>query len=317
MDIRKIFEDIKSDRVKKVIIDTDTGNEVDDQFAIAYAIGSERTEVLSINAAPFTHSDDDDYAEGMEKSYKEIKRVLAAYRKDCDIPVFKGSTESMEKNGGKPVDSPAARNIIDTALASDEPIYIIGIGTASNIASAIMLCPEIKEKIVVVWQGGTALDSEHLGEYNLVQDYVAGQVLLDSGVPLVLLPAWGVTSVLYTLLGEFESELKGKSPVCELLWQLINEYYHGAKKPGGYGRTIWDIASVATLSVPECGTFKIIPAPIFSEERVYKFDDSRHEIIYLEKIDRDTVYADTWKHIRSLACTGEYIPRWSEDDVNE
>lgn len=317
MDIRDILADIKSDRKKKVIIDTDTANEVDDQFAIAYAIAAEKTELLSINAAPFTHSEVDSYAEGMEKSYREIKRVLAAYSGDCNIPVFKGSTEQIEKNGGVPVDSPAARNIIDTALSSDETVYILGIGAATNIASAIMMRPEIKEKIAVIWLGGNSIEGDNLGEYNLVQDYTAGQILLDSGVPLMLCPAWNVTCVLYTLLDEFKRELSGRGPMCELLWQLIEEYYTNAGKPAGYGRTIWDIAAPAIISVPECGSYKIIKAPIFSEKRVYEFDDSRHEIIYLEKIDRDTVYADTWKNLHSLKCTGEYIPRWKKGESEE
>lgn len=311
MDLRKIIEDIQSDRIKKVIIDTDTNNEVDDQFAIAYALGSEKVDLLSLNAAPFFNQNSSSFENGMEKSYDEIKRVLAAYRDDCDIPVFKGSRTTIDESGA-PVESEAARNIIDTAMASDEPIYVLGIGACTNIASAIMLEPGIKDKIVVIWLGGNNIGSDNLGEFNLQQDYKAGQALINSGVTLVLCPAWNVTCVLYAQLPEFERELKGSSPMCELLWQLINEYYNGAGKPGGYGRTIWDIAAVALLSAPECAHFKVIPAPIFTDEHVYGYDDSRHEIIYLEKLDRDTVYADAWPIIKNLECTGKYIARWTE-----
>ena len=312
MNAYDIIKDIQSDRVKKVIIDTDTCNEVDDQFAIAYAIGSDKVELLSINAAPFFNGNSTSYENGMRKSYLEIKRVLAAYQDDCKIPVFKGSTTVMDATGGAPVDSPAARNIIDTALASDEPIYVLGIGACTNIASAIALAPEIKDKIVVIWLGGTSLYSDNLGEFNLVQDYKAGQTLIDSGVTLCLCPAWNVTCVLYAKLPEFEKELKGRSSICTLLWQLINEYWHGAEKVDWYGRTIWDIAAVALLSNPSCGTFKVVPAPIFTEERVYGYDDSRHDMIYLEALDRDAVYADAWPCIQAVECTGRYIPRWSE-----
>ena len=105
MDLRKIIEDIQSDRIKKVIIDTDTNNEVDDQFAIAYALGSEKVDLLSLNAAPFFNQNSSSFENGMEKSYDEIKRVLAAYRDDCDIPVFEqafqcpGRTESCAGAG--------------------------------------------------------------------------------------------------------------------------------------------------------------------------------------------------------------------------
>ncbi len=309
MNIQKILDDIRSDRVKKVIIDTDAANELDDQFAIAYALGSDKTEVLSINAAHFAHNGSDRKI-GMEKSYAEIKRVLSAYMPDCKIPVYKGCVSTIGDNGGKPVESEAVKNIIDTARSSEETVYVLGIGTATNIASAIALCPEIKERIAVIWLGGNDFEKNDLEEYNLIQDYAAGQILLDSGVSLVLCPAFHVTSALYAPIEEFEKELSGKGPVCELLWQLVNQHWHIGYCPENYGRTIWDIAAVALLSKPECADLKIIKAPIFSEEKAYAFDDSRHEIIWLEKLDRDTVYADAWKNIKGLECTGEYIPVW-------
>ena len=34
--VEEILSDIRSDRTKKVILDTDTFNEIDDQYALAY-----------------------------------------------------------------------------------------------------------------------------------------------------------------------------------------------------------------------------------------------------------------------------------------
>lgn len=315
MDINKILEDIRSDRVKKVIVDTDACNEVDDQFAIAYALGCKKLEVLSFNAAPYFNDRSTSYKNGADKSYDELIRVLAAYEKDCKIPVYRGSETVIEQNGGKAVDSPAARNIVKAAKQSDEIIYVLGLGACTNIASALLMAPEIKEKLCVIWLGGNSIGSDNLGEFNLVQDYTAGQILIDSGVPLVLCPAWSVTCVLYAQMPEFERELEGRGPMCTLLLDLIREVYHQAKCPGGYGRTIWDIAAVALLSEPSCGDMKIIPAPIFSDERVYHYDDTRHPMIYLEKLDRDAVYADAWPTIQALECSGEYIPRWQLEEA--
>lgn len=312
MNIKKILDDIKSDRIKKVILDTDTNNEVDDQFAIAYALGSEKIDLLSINAAPFHNQNSTSFGNGMERSYDEIKRVLAAYETDCSIPVYKGSLQRIGEAEG-PVESDAAENIIKTALSSDEIIYVLGIGACTNIASALLIEPKIKEKIAVIWLGASRIGCESVGEFNLNQDYDAARALLDSGVPLLLCPAWGVTSVLYAQIPEFEKELKDKSSMCELLWQLINEYYNDAGKPGGYGRTIWDIAAVAILSNPSCADVKIIPAPILTDEYTYAYDDSRHDMMYLESIDRDATYSDAWQKIKNLKCSGKYIARWCEE----
>ena len=38
MTLTQFYNDILSDRIKKVIIDTDAYNEIDDQYAIAYAM---------------------------------------------------------------------------------------------------------------------------------------------------------------------------------------------------------------------------------------------------------------------------------------
>ena len=66
--------------VVRVVLDTDTANEIDDQFAIAWALLSpDRISVEAIYAAPFFadwHPGSDSPAEGMEKSYDEILRVL-------------------------------------------------------------------------------------------------------------------------------------------------------------------------------------------------------------------------------------------------
>ena len=315
MDLEKILEDIKSDRVKKVILDTDTDNEVDDQFALAYAIGASKVDLLSVNAAPFTNEGRKvDHKLGAELSYKEIERVLSAYQKDITIPYFRGAERPIDQNDGKPVDSPAARNIIDTAMASDEPIYVLGIGAGTNIASALMMEPAIKDKIVVIWLCANELHCDHVYEYNLDQDYAAGRYILDCGVPFIMCPAWNVTGVLWVNMWTIKEKIAGASPLCELLWQLINQVYYWVGKPEGYGRTLWDIASVAILQVPQYAHMKIIKAPIFTDDHKFAFDDSRHDIIYLEKLDRDEIYEDLWKTLPAIECTGEYIPRWTEPE---
>ena len=53
MTIEEILCDIKSDRVKKVILDSDMGIELDDQYALAHCIGCDKIDLLSVNAETF------------------------------------------------------------------------------------------------------------------------------------------------------------------------------------------------------------------------------------------------------------------------
>ncbi|MBR0303505.1 MAG: hypothetical protein IJQ80_06615, partial [Clostridia bacterium] len=113
---------------------------------------------------------------------------------------------------------------------------------------------------------------------------------------------------------KIKEEIAGVSPLCELLWQLINQVWYWVGRPEGYGRTLWDIASVAVFEVPECARMKIVKAPIFTDEHKFAFDDARHPIIYLEGLDRDGIYENMWNTLRAIECDGEYIPRWTEPE---
>lgn len=74
-----------------MVLSTDTYNEIDDQYAIAYAIGaSERLRVRAFYAAPFTNQHSSGPADGMEKSYQEIKKVLKLAGKE-DYSVLRGN----------------------------------------------------------------------------------------------------------------------------------------------------------------------------------------------------------------------------------
>ena len=70
-----------------VVLDTDTFNEVDDQFALAYLLQSEdRLNLKAIYAAPFDNHHSNGPKDGMERSYEEIFRVLAMLKKSQYLP---------------------------------------------------------------------------------------------------------------------------------------------------------------------------------------------------------------------------------------
>ena len=69
-----------------VLLDTDAYNEIDDQFAIAYMIkSSEKLNVKALYAAPFFNSNSENPADGMEKSYDEILKLLDLMGEKIDV----------------------------------------------------------------------------------------------------------------------------------------------------------------------------------------------------------------------------------------
>ncbi|MEO2199220.1 MAG: hypothetical protein ABGY72_24480, partial [bacterium] len=76
VDLDRLLAIPGSGRVRAVL-DTDTYNEIDDQYALAYCLLSpERISVEAIYAAPFVNDRSTSAAQGMEKSYEEILRLL-------------------------------------------------------------------------------------------------------------------------------------------------------------------------------------------------------------------------------------------------
>ena len=60
-----------------MVLDTDAYNEIDDQFAISYALhATEKLNVLALYAAPFFNNRSSSPADGMERSYQEILKLL-------------------------------------------------------------------------------------------------------------------------------------------------------------------------------------------------------------------------------------------------
>jgi inosine-uridine nucleoside N-ribohydrolase len=280
----------------RMVLDTDTYNEIDDQFAIAYALSSpERLSVEAIYAAPFHNSRSTGPADGMEKSYEEIVRVLGRLNVSMEGKLFRGSREFLQ-DAGNPVRSEAAEDLVARAMAApkDDPLYVVAIGAITNVASALLLEPRISERIVVVWLGGHALHWPDTKEFNLKQDVLAARQVLDCGVPLALVPCMGVTSHLLTTLPEVESYLRDAGAIGDYLIELVRGY-QGDKY--AYSKVIWDVAAVAYLLDEKFVDTKWVPSPVLRDDVTWGTDASRHPICYVRALRRDLIFGDLFRKL--------------------
>lgn len=285
------------------VLDTDTYNEVDDQFALAYMLRSEeRINCCAIYAAPFTSHHAATPAEGMEKSYLEILNILKLCgREDMVSRTYRGATDYLtdEKT---PVISDAVRDLVARANAhtSDEPLYVIAIGAITNVASAILLDPSITERIVVVWLGGHALHWNHNQEFNLMQDVAAARVVMGSGVPLVLLPCNGVVSAFTVGVPELKHWLEGVNPLCDYLLNIVSEYEKRVSGGKPWVKTIWDVTAVAWL-LNDGERFmyeRIVSTPIPEYDHRYAMGDGTQFCKYVYHIRRNNLFADLFEKLK-------------------
>ncbi len=292
--MKKYLDMLKDGTRKKIILDTDCYNEIDDQFALAYLMRSpDKVEILSVNAAPFKNSRAATPGEGMEKSYDEIFRIMKLVDPSAKLPVYRGSTEFMT-SVDVPIDSEAADNIINTVMNTGETVFIVAIGAITNVASAIVKCPEIAKRAVLIWLGGHALHWQDTKEFNLKQDIPAAQVVFNSKIPLIQIPCNGVCTEFVTTVPELDYYLGGKNELCDYLVNIVRNY---TTKPYGWSKIVWDVTAAAVLVKPEALDMVVIPTPYVTPDCRYAFDDARHHYIYIRRIRRDPIYADLFEKL--------------------
>ncbi|MFB0561108.1 MAG: nucleoside hydrolase [Candidatus Lokiarchaeia archaeon] len=194
--------------MKKIIIDTDVGMDVDDSYAISLAAKSPELNVLGITTV---------YGDTLLRARIALKLLQLAGR--SDIPVIVGEKEPISENKqafmlgfeGKGILTPedeklkvtpgnAVDIIISKALASKKDLTIIAIGALTNVAAAIKKEPDIKKGLKeFVIMGGVINPPEINGkkvpydtEYNFTCDPEATRIVFESGIPITLVPM-GIT----------------------------------------------------------------------------------------------------------------------------
>ena len=333
----------------RVIIDTDTANEIDDQYALAWALLSpDRLTLEGVTAVPFSFAhhrerlirsveilktagpetatqkefmgglagwaqrlidqnrkpEDIKFtspSEGAELSRQEILRIFEKCGVASEGLVFAGSPGYLESLD-RPIDTPAARFIIDRARSGDDrPVYVLAMGALTNIASALLMAPDIIERIVVVWTSGFPSYSPFSNKpsLNLVQDVLASQLLFECGVPHVYLPGYHVGTQLKLSLPEMERFVKGRGAIGDYLHHLYthNPLHEMFAITGAETKTwvIWDVINVAWLFNEKYVATTLLQAPKLDDDLYWRHPGSRHPMREAYDLDRDAIFEDIYR----------------------
>ena len=278
-----------------VVLDTDTFNEIDDQYALAYLIkSSDKLRLQAVYAAPFSNEKSSGPEDGMLKSHEEILRILTLMgREDLKKSVFLGSRAYMPDER-TPVESDAARDLVARAMAhtAEDPLYVIAIAAITNVASALVMKPEIRDRMVLVWLDGHALEWPHNNEFNLCQDVAGARVAFGCGVPLVQLPCMGVVSAFRTTGPELVHHLRGKNRLCDYLVDVTTGEAIACGGNTAWSRPIWDVTAVAWLVDERFMRDRLEHAPLPEYDHRYAHRVDSHLYKYVYSIDRDALFED-------------------------
>ena len=276
----------------KGVLDTDTYNECDDQFALAYLLKSqERFNIEAITVAPYHHDNNISIIEGNEKSYNEIIKICKYLNFDTTNKVYKGSEDYLQNNYNET--TKAVEKIIEIAL-KNEKTYILSIGAITNIAIAILKEPKIIDRIEIIWLGGNSLLQNKNDEFNFRQDIKAVKTIFESNAKLTIIPCKNVASNLITSIYELEHFLKGKNELCDYLCQrFYNDGVHGIQER----RVIWDISVIAYMLNKSWFMSEEISCPRIREDSSYELTNNNHKITMINYIDVNKVYTDLFNKL--------------------
>ena len=289
---KEIYDKLSNKKIN-VILDTDTYNECDDQFALSYLIKSKNIfNIEAITVAPFSHlSKNVSVEEGQYLSYKEILKICNWLNFDCNNKVFKGSMDYMQNGSDDRND--AVNKIIEVALKNDKT-YILGIGAITNIALAIKKEPKIIHKIEVIWLGGNEFGYKDNLEFNFRQDVKAVKTVFSSNIKLTILPCHNVVNNLMIDVNTLKKKIGNKSELCNyLIDRFYNDGYHGVRDE----RVIWDISVIAYKINKNWFETKDISCPIIKDDTSYEATNNDNMITFVTKLDRDKIYEDLFKRL--------------------
>lgn len=289
---KEIYDIISNNKIN-VILDTDTYNECDDQFALSYLIKSQdKFNIEAITVAPFSHNSRNvSVKEGQDLSYNEIIKICNWLEFNISNKVFKGAMDYIQ-NGYNDT-NPAVNKIIEVALRNDKT-YILGIGAITNIALAIKKEPKIIDKIEVIWLGGNEVGYKDNLEYNFRQDVEAVKIVLESQVKLTILPCKNIVSTLRIDINTLKENIGNKSELCDyLIKRFYNDGYHGIQE----SRVIWDISVIAYMINKNWFETKEISSPNIKEDTSYKITQNKHNVTFVTKLNRDKIYEDLFNKL--------------------
>lgn len=233
---------VPQDKKIDVIIDSDAKNEADDQYAITHALLSPKLNILGIVAAHFGTKRTNN---SMEESYKECEKILSIMNIKS-TKAYRGNKTSITSRENYEV-SEGVDFIIEQAHKAKECVNIAVIGPLTNIAAALLKDPSIKDKIRVIWSGGTFNDIKKSGfEANARNDYLAVNIVMENCTRIVQIP-FEIYSKAQVSMTELEQKVKPCGEIGAYLFEQLIEFNYVVNRPWLQGES-WGFGDTGVIS---------------------------------------------------------------------
>jgi inosine-uridine nucleoside N-ribohydrolase len=278
-----------------VILTTDCGAEIDDQFAIAYL---SLVPEIHIKGIVTTHAPN--LPKQAQSSAQCAKDVLAHLDAGPLPPVFAGSDGPLAAR--MPLRNAGVDFIVDASrrYSAKNRLVIVTIGAATDVASAFLADPKLADRVEILTMG---FDSWPRGgdPWNIKNDPLAYQVILDAAAPITI----GASDVCQRNLrldditaaqmlaghGEFADWLNGQFQH----WLAANAALAtSVVKPNTW--VIWDTVTVAYLL--GFTSSEIHPRPALNPgDLTFSFPPTKKTVRWITSIDGPAMWTDFMRRV--------------------
>lgn len=282
-------------RKRKIIVDADTANEVDDLFAIVRAVLEPSFQLEAITSAQW-HTQErapNDTVGASQKLNEDILRLMNR----THIPLPEGSNFPMV-NTHRPQPSDAADFIIETArkCSTEKKLSVVILGPATNIASAVLLAPDIIPKLAVYYLGfwhHPETNTWSKREFNTNNDPNAVNLLLNTaGLEFHVMTA-STSQHLVFQKSIVDQHLKGKGGIADYLvnrWENYDRFWQETDKDKQRW-IMWDVAIIEALASPDLAV---------EQEFMSPHDNLARTIKAYTKIDAAQMEAKFWAYLDAI-----------------
>ena len=220
----------------KILIDTDIGDDIDDAFAVQYALDRPDTEIVAVTTV---------YKNALQRA--QMTKKLLTLNGRADIPVIVGEDMPFkeplrpflfERTGEDglygllsnkpdlkeytPDGDNAVDFIIETAEKNPGEIVFCAIGPMTNLAKAILKNRSAIEKYKAIYV--MAGNIEQVYEWNIMCDPEAAKIVFESGLPITAVSGNVTLKTAFTQAQLLETLAFEPTPAAKYINEMMKEW---------------------------------------------------------------------------------------------
>lgn len=280
---------------RRVLIDADTANEVDDLYAIVRAFLEPTFTLVGLSAAQWNHRlSPPDTVLRSQRINEDLIRLLG--RPDVPTPLGSEMIMGQPWGGTEPRDSPAAQLLIRAARETPpgEKLTVLCLGAVTNLASALALAPDIRPRLACYALGGQFYADRGVwdkSDFNFRNDLNAANYLFNAeGLELHVMPGNILFPQFRFTLEETRARLAGAGALWDYL--LARWLTHA---PAFDTWVMWDLALVLAVARPTLATEGLFRTPP---------ENTQRDLWVYTAVDTEAMLADWWQMTAAAQAAG-------------